>query len=132
MDRVFLIQQLGSPENLKLQLDVTNAVTNNEDVFEVTRKAKDYLSKCFHIKDNIRRFREVDLPPETRTWDEKHWGHTDHSTPLLHVPMGDGNILDWAAYVKLLKEIKWDGWLDLENLNELEKSVKYLRSIGVQ
>jgi len=107
LDRLQLIKDCGSPENLKLQLDVINCANRGEDLFETTRICKDYLSKSMHVKDQRVMFKDDnDVPAEARR------GHTFRNF-LCNI--GEGNLVDWEAYLRLLKEIKYDGFLNIES-----------------
>jgi len=138
MDRFQMIKDCGYPKNLKLQLDVINCANRGEDLFETTRICKDYLSKSMHVKDQRVMFKDIDIPPVQLESGFREINHTTHS---FLCDIGDGNLVDWEAYLKLLKEIKYDGYLNIESFTHrqqigvpdwisYEKGVAYLRKMG--
>jgi sugar phosphate isomerase/epimerase len=132
-DRVQFIEDCGSPDNLKLQLDVINCANRGEDLFETTRQCNDLLSKSMHVKDQRVMFHDDrDIPSEVRR---------NNTFRNFLCNIGDGNLVDWEAYLRLLKEINYDGFLNLESFTDrqyigipdwtsYEVGVDYLRKLG--
>lgn len=128
-----MIEEFGSPEYLKMNVDCGNAEVMRDDYIGAVRKWRSLIVHT-HNKDLIR------LSPITRTVDTYSdvgpniW-HYQVIERLQWVPIGEGEI-DIKGFVKALKEVGYNGFLSIEDFSaasirkeSLQKGIKYLRKL---
>jgi len=126
MDHLRLVKEIGSP-NLKIFIDTRNCVENGEDLLATVRACGKLLVHS-HIKEGRK-----NVGGSARGVNKEELGDT------VGVPVGMGNIIDWKAYLKALKEIGYKGFLSIEGAHVspmygpfecAQIGMKYLREIN--
>jgi len=105
-DHLRIVKEINSP-NLKLFLDVRNAIDNGEDPISVARECGELLVHT-HVKDALRGVGGRLQAAEFR------YAETGELGDVIGVPVGMGNIINWANYLKTLKSIGYKGFLSIE------------------
>jgi len=132
LDHLRIVNEIGSP-NLKLFLDVVNAVINNEDPIATARACGKLLIHT-HLKDLYRYRGSGRGAAETIS---AHLGPTGQFE--TRPPVGQGNVVNWEEYLKTLKEIGYKGFLSIEAAHSdyhldrwyvAEAGLKYLRELN--
>jgi len=122
LDHLRIVKEIGSP-NLKLFLDVINAYDNGEDPIATARECGKLLVHS-HVKDKYK-------CTGGRVAQEGQF----YTMP----PVGQGNVVNWAEYLKVLKEIGYKGFLSIEANHSdafydrwyvAESGLKYLKEIN--
>ena len=111
-EEIDLIMSLTDPKYVKMAPDTGHIFLGGGNVVEIIKKYKNRLN-YFHLKDAAGTVKRPDFGPNIRE-------------------MGQG-VIDFPGVMKILKEIKFKGWLNVEQdyttLNPLESatiSMKYI------
>jgi len=132
LDHLRIVKEIGSP-NLKLFLDVINAVINGEDIIATTRECGKLLVHT-HLKDLYRYRGSGRGAAETIS---ARLGPTGQFE--VRPPVGEGNTVNWEEYLRTLKEIGYKGFLSIEAAHSdfhydrwyvAEAGLKYLRELN--
>lgn len=129
IDNVNIARRINSP-HLKIFIDAGNCVAHGEDLIKSVRAAGELLVHG-HIKEPAVYGRGVSSP--LPGYQGVSFGYEDHAE------LGSTGLIDWEAYVKALKEIRYKGFLSVESssLDKLhhqdwdkaERSMKYVKKI---
>jgi inosose dehydratase len=114
-DEIDLIMELTDPTAVHLAPDTGHIRLGGGNVLEIIRKYNDRLS-YFHLKDSDGEFKRPDFGPNLRE-------------------LGNG-VVDYPAILAYLKEIKFSGWLNVEQdytvttpAESAAVSAKYIHSV---
>jgi len=125
LENLAVVKEINSP-NLKMSVDIGNCVAHGEDLLASIRACGDLLVNG-HLKEP-KIFGSKSLPgfPGPYLWgDETGDG------------IGTGKLIDWEAYLKVLKEIKFKGYQSIEckTWEHATNGLKYLtplcKKIGI-
>jgi len=126
-----MIEELGSPECLKINIDIGNAAVQGEDYIDAARRFSKSVVHT-HVKD-FRKLVPAILTPDVVTGERCIWSVCQ--VQRIHwVPVGDGEV-DVKGFVKVLKDIGYNGFISLEDFHgkgpwkdaAIKKSVAFLK-----
>jgi len=116
--------------NLKIFIDVGNCVAHGEGLIKSVRAAGELLVHS-HIKEPIVYGRGVN--PPLPGYEGAAFGYEDHAE------LGSTGLIDWHAYIKILKEIGFHGFLSVESSSidrfghqdwdKAERTMNYVKKI---
>jgi len=126
LEQLKIVREINSP-NLKMFIDAGNCVLHGEDLIESARACGKLLVHS-HVKDPKFMGKEAVA---------SFSGVAAGGTFAIFVPLGEG-VIDWEAYLRVLKEIGYKGFLSLEthtrkpypDWEAAETGLKYLRNLS--
>jgi len=129
VDNVNIVKRVNSP-NVKIFIDAGNCVAHGEDLIKSARTAGELLVHG-HVKEPLVYGRGAN--PPLPGFQGTPAGEEDHAE------LGSTGLIDWEAYMKVLKEIGFKGFLSVESRSieragqqdwdKAQRSMNYLRKI---